>query len=262
MSKRYKVNLLDELKPHVEIPFPDKYVTTKSIIARNLREHRGKAVVAWSGGKDSTLVLYLVHQLEPDISVVFNNTGVEYPETVEYIHELADAWKLNFIETHPDTTFWKVGAKFGYPGGTKHGRKKIRRGTASPHCCYYLKEKPMFDVIRDQGWTCSFDGVTAVESWVRMFVARDKGTCYTNKHWNIKKVRPILYWTEDEVFQFFHDERILLNPLYERGMTRVGCMPCTSYKTWEEDMKRENPKLYAVVKFRKDGYYQPEMKGV
>lgn len=247
--KKYKINLLDELKPLVERPFAEKFLQTQGIIARNLHEHWGKAVVAFSGGKDSALVLYLVRQLDPTVAVIFNNTGVEYPETVRYVHELATTWDLNLIETKPKKPFWKCAEEYGFPEGTKHGKHK------SPRCCYYLKEKPMLDQIRVHGWEAIFDGITLVESWVRMFNARDKGTCYFHKHWKVQRVHPILYWTEEEVFAFIKSEGIPNNPLYSQGLNRVGCMTCTAYKTWEAQMAVQNPKLYTLIKLRKDGQH-------
>ncbi len=247
--KRYHVNLLKELKPLVERPFNEKLVQTMGIVAKNLHENYGKAFVSWSGGKDSTLVLYFVRQLYPDIPVAWTNTGVEYPETIRFIHKLASEWNLNFFETKSTKmNFWQCAEKWGFPDGSK-------RGKSVDHCCYYLKEKPMLDLIRANGWQASFDGVTAVESRTRMFVARDKGTCSFNKHWKIMKVHPILYWTPEEVFAFFESEGIPNNPLYSQGADRVGCMVCSAYKTWEINMARENPKLYSIIKFRKDGQY-------
>jgi phosphoadenosine phosphosulfate reductase len=254
MSK-YNVNLLDVLKPFVEIPFADKLAATKAIIETTVAALPRKTVVAWSGGKDSTLVLYLVRQLEPDVDVVFNNTGVEYPETVRFVHEMTAAWNVNLIETKPKKGFWQCADEYGFPDKSKggvHGK--------TPHCCYFLKEKPMEDAMRGHDWTAVFDGVTAVESRIRMFTARNKGTSYFNAHWKKFRVRPILYWTEEEVFEYFKTEGIPNNPRYAMGSRRVGCMACSAYKTWEANMSRENPKLYRIIKLRKDGHFQPEMK--
>jgi 3'-phosphoadenosine 5'-phosphosulfate sulfotransferase (PAPS reductase)/FAD synthetase len=38
--------------------------------------------------------------------------------------------------------------------------------------------------------------------------------------------RPILDWSADEVFEYHRKQGVAWNPLYERGMGRVGCMPC------------------------------------
>lgn len=38
--------------------------------------------------------------------------------------------------------------------------------------------------------------------------------------------RPIILWGYDEVFAQHRKHGIRWNPLYEQGMSRVGCMPC------------------------------------
>ncbi|WP_420341011.1 phosphoadenosine phosphosulfate reductase family protein [Thermogemmatispora carboxidivorans] len=38
--------------------------------------------------------------------------------------------------------------------------------------------------------------------------------------------RPILRWSEQDVFDFLKSVSIPPNPLYEAGFTRVGCFPC------------------------------------
>ena len=51
--------------------------------------------VAVSGGKDSLVTLHLARQVDPDVPVVFFDSGFEYPETYQYLADLADRWQLN-----------------------------------------------------------------------------------------------------------------------------------------------------------------------
>ncbi len=62
-------------------------------ISEHLRRHDG--YVAFSGGKDSLVVLDLVRRVEPDVPVVFFDSGLEYPETYDYIRHLAQTWSLD-----------------------------------------------------------------------------------------------------------------------------------------------------------------------
>jgi len=241
-----KLRLLPELEPLVGMSFPDKRAVTEVIIQRNLREMGKNCAIAFSGGKDSLVVLFMVIQHCPDIPVVFNNTGVEYPETVRFVHETAQAWNLNLIETRPEMTFWDCVNKWGFPVG-----KRPKRGQpSSKKCCYHLKDKPMSFILKCLGSEGYFTGVTAMENRTRMFNARDKGTCYQVN--GVRKVHPILYWTEDEVWSYLAENRIDANPVYYRGANRVGCSTCTAFMDWEKQMSIVNPKLYQLVKSRKD----------
>src|SRR3546814_1152195 len=69
----------------------------KERIEEHLDNHDG--YLAFSGGKDSLVALHLTTAVEPNIPVVFFDSGLVYPQTYEYIADLADAWNLN-LEVH------------------------------------------------------------------------------------------------------------------------------------------------------------------
>jgi len=248
------MNLLREVKEKVDRPFSIKLAETKEIIARHIEEFDDKVSVAFSGGKDSEVVLWLCLQVKPDISVVFNNTGVEHPETVQLVAELERAWNLNLTITHPEKNYWDCIEQYGFPEGTKGaiGKRKAR-------CCYWLKEKPMQLAMRENGWLAYFTGETAVENRMRMFVAL-KGTCLHLKKEGVCKIKPILWWTEREVWDFVHANSLPVNAVYSKGAQRTGCMPCTAHKHWEQQMGIVTPKLYRIIKLRKDGQYVMAIK--
>lgn len=72
------------------------------MLRRHLSETDG--YVAWSGGKDSTVAVHLARRVDPNVPVVWFDSGLEYPETRAYIDRLADTWGLNFtrVETRVD----------------------------------------------------------------------------------------------------------------------------------------------------------------
>ena len=71
-------------------------------IGEHLDEHDG--FVSWSGGKDSTVVVDLARQVDPHIPVVFFDSGLQFPETIQYLEDLSDTWRLNYhvIAAEPD----------------------------------------------------------------------------------------------------------------------------------------------------------------
>lgn len=62
-------------------------------IAVHLERYDG--YVAFSAGKDSLVTLHLALQADPHVPVAFFNSGAEFPETLDYLEQLADAWDLN-----------------------------------------------------------------------------------------------------------------------------------------------------------------------
>ncbi|GAI73667.1 unnamed protein product, partial [marine sediment metagenome] len=155
------MNLLKEVAEKVNRPFEVKLAETREVINHHFWEFPDNNVaVAFSGGKDSEVVLYLCLQVNPDVPVVFNNTGVEYPETVKFVAMLAEQWALNLIVTHPEKNFWDCIEQYGFADGSK-----ARASGSKAPCCYWLKEKPMLMAIRQNGWLGYFSGETASESW-------------------------------------------------------------------------------------------------
>ncbi len=247
------MNLLKEVAEKVNRPFEVKLAETREVINHHFWEFPDNNVaVAFSGGKDSEVVLYLCLQVNPDVPVVFNNTGVEYPETVNFVSAITEAWNLNIIITHPEKTFWQCIKQYGFPRGTKSEKHSVAR------CCYWLKEKPMLLSIRQNGWLGYFTGETAIESRLRMFASL-RGTCIHLKREKVCKIKPILWWTQEEVWEFIHREGLPVNEAYSKGAKRVGCMPCTAYKSWEAQMQKVNPKLYRLIKLRKENQYVMEL---
>lgn len=61
-------------------------------IETHLDQHGG--YVAFSGGKDSLVVLDLAREVDPDVPVAFFDSGLEFPETYDYLAQLVEAWHL------------------------------------------------------------------------------------------------------------------------------------------------------------------------
>lgn len=102
-----------ELKQMQSLPLESKItMTMKRIIDwKEYWEGKGESVyVSWSGGKDSTVLLHIAKQLYPDITRVYVDTGLEYPEIKEFVKKDKDV-----VILHPKKPFWKVVTEYGYP---------------------------------------------------------------------------------------------------------------------------------------------------
>lgn len=70
---------------------------------------REDSYVAFSGGKDSTVLAHLVHQVDPTVPLVFSNTGLEYMEIQSFARKMG----AEFIR--PEMRFDQVISTYGYP---------------------------------------------------------------------------------------------------------------------------------------------------
>ncbi len=222
-----------------------KLIFARTRIKAALRDQGAdKCAVACSFGKDSMLVLALVREFEPNINVVFNNTGVEWPETIKFKDRMVTEWGLNFHESKGEYTFFQLVEKYGFPSRSRCDPKY----SGVPKCCEYLKERPSDAMYKQLGVKLIFTGITADESQNRFFLFHRCGPYYFAKKQGLWKCHPIMDFTEAEVYEAHDILGIPLNPAYKvRGVPRVGCMPCTAHLHWEEQMASANLPLYRKI---------------
>jgi len=81
----------------------------------------GKVRIAFSGGKDSTVLLHLIRSIYPDVPAIFVDTGLEYPEIRGFVKTIDNvAW------LKPEMSFKKVIETYGYPVISKRIARMLR----------------------------------------------------------------------------------------------------------------------------------------
>ena len=98
---------VDELAILRALPLEVKIQKSKQRIREWLQ--REDSYVAFSGGKDSTVLAHLVHQVDPTVPLVFSNTGLEYMEIQIFARKMG----AEFIR--PEMRFDQVISTYGYP---------------------------------------------------------------------------------------------------------------------------------------------------
>ena len=194
--------------------------------------------VAFSGGKDSCVVLDLVKRAGVKYDAHYNLTTVDPPELVYYIREHhAD------VEVHkPKETMWQLIARKGMlPMRTRR------------YCCEVLKEgggKGRLVVT----------GVRWAES-VRRSKRRMVETCMTD---NSKRyLHPIIDWTEYDIWEYIHTNDLPYCSLYDEGFKRIGCILCpmeTNLKNIERHIKIW-PKFYSAYSRAAEKAYPKMVEG-
>lgn len=107
------------------LPLDLKIRLTKNRLREWLDSH--ESYVSFSGGKDSTVLLHIAREVQPDIKGVFIDTGLEYPEIREFVKT-----RNNIVWLKPDMNFKQVILKYGYPLISKDVAAKIELARKYP----------------------------------------------------------------------------------------------------------------------------------
>lgn len=110
---------IGDLRQRQALPLQAKVYMSQARIREWYDHFDGNVCVSFSGGKDSTVLAHLVHDLYPEVPLVFANTGLEYPE----IQSIARKMGAEFVK--PKMKFTEVISKYGYPLITKQVSEAI-----------------------------------------------------------------------------------------------------------------------------------------
>jgi phosphoadenosine phosphosulfate reductase len=193
----------------------------------------GKLAIAFSGGKDSLVALDIARKIIPDIKVIYNNTSIEFPETLIYVKHLAAAWNLDLAMTSPKKNFFKTVRERGWANHEDRW------------CCRPFKEEPAADYIESNRILAEITGTTRTESIYRRSLKPFK---MPSKEPLLIRVNPIYDWNSQEVWRYIEGEKLPYNPIYDMGYQRVGCWCCplngpSHYKR----LKKTHPRLYGFL---------------
>jgi 3'-phosphoadenosine 5'-phosphosulfate sulfotransferase (PAPS reductase)/FAD synthetase len=96
-----------EIQAEQQLTLDEKIVTAVKAVKSGFDVCKSKAAIAFSGGKDSTVLMHLIKTHFPgqfaDTAVIFGNTRVEYPESLKFARKLGKEWSGdNFHEATPE----------------------------------------------------------------------------------------------------------------------------------------------------------------
>ena len=259
------------------LPLEIKELKTMIRIEEFYNEFDGDVYVAFSGGKDSTVLLDLVRRKYPHIKGVFSDTGLEYPEIRDFVKTIDNVEWLK-----PKIPFTEVLKKYGFPVvskeqsqfihqyntaksektkhtrwyGNKWGMGKISEKwkylinapfKISDKCCDIMKKNPSKKFEKETGLhpiigTMMHESNQRKTNWYK----------YGCNAFDLKRPtsRPLSFWSEEDIWEYIKKYNLPYSEIYDMGYDRTGCMFCL-YGLQKEDnptrfdkMKKTHPKIH------------------
>ena len=229
-------------KKHLQVLGKNAINTIRGIISR--KEYQDLPVyVSFSGGKDSLVVLDLARSSlkQRELKAFFLNTGIEFPETVEFVRSFCREREILLTEASAGSAFREQVGKFGPPA------KDFR------WCCKVCKLASAGDFETGKGAPSrkgdsgvaylTIDGKRKHESFSRARITASETNPFVPAQLNIFPIRD---WKAIEVWLYIHWRQLPYNPLYDLGFERVGCWLCPSALAAEYiRVKDLHPEMYA-----------------
>ena len=123
-----------------EFTLADRIAKIQSINELHDLEHN--AYISFSGGKDSTVLHYLIDEALPgnNIPRVFINTGIEYKLILQFVREMAER-DSRLVIINAGKNIKKTLEEQGYPFKSKEHSHKLnfyKRGSRAPSIVKYF----------------------------------------------------------------------------------------------------------------------------
>lgn len=158
--------------------------------------------------------------LQSRVDVLFVDTGVNFPETIETVDRYRTEYGLNVIALHPERTMARQTAEEGVLYLSKEGQER---------CCELRKKDPLKQIRgRYEALLSSLhrsDGGRRAKTPV---LAPDIEL-------NLVRIHPLISITEEEIEAYIRQHGVIVNPLHDQGYPTVSCARCTTPVLHGED---------------------------
>jgi len=207
----------------------------KDLLQQIVSKINGKIALSFSYQAEDVVALHLLSQCKIDSFEVFTlDTGKLFDECEKLHEETEKFFKLPIKRYFPKKEDVENLEK-------KLGTWGMRDSLENRHlCCHIRKVEPLECALK--GRSAWVTGLRAAQSITR----NELKIVEFDEKFNIFKINPLAFWSDEELFGYIKEHNLPLNPLYSKGFKSIGCKPCTRAVKEDEDIRAgrwwwENP---------------------
>jgi phosphoadenosine phosphosulfate reductase len=191
---------------------------TEEMLTVLLKENiLGDAAIVSSFGAESAVLLHLIGSIDPNVPVLFLETGKHFPETLAYRDELISRIGMTDLRNiTPDPALLM-----------KKDENGLRWSYDPDGCCDIRKVLPLKAALAP--FDAQFSGRKAFQASTRANLPRfeiEEGRL---------KVNPLIDWNKEQLEAYIVEHDLPAHPLVDEGYPSIGCSPCTHKVAEGED---------------------------
>lgn len=193
----------------------------------------GKLYVAFSGGKDSVALYYIVKMASEQEGIVLSDyaefhyhlTTVDPPELVYFIKDKFP----DVVITRPKESMWQLIVRKTMPPTrlVRYCCRELKEGGGDgKYCLTGVRWAESYRRKENRG---AFEDVGDTMAEGRILFEENTDDRHVMEHCIPKKkyvVNPIIDWSDDDVWRFIKGNNLPYCSLYDDGFKRLGCIGC------------------------------------
>ncbi len=178
----------------------------------------GRVALVSSFGAESVVLLHMVAQVDPSTPVLFLDTEMLFPETLQYQRDVAEALGLTDMRVIRPSRATLM----------ERDVDGILHTFDTDACCSLRKSEPLENALQEfGGWITGRKRVQGGQRAQMPLYEKDEGARI--------KINPLADWTPQMIADYMDAHNLPRHPLVSRGFKSIGCAPCTTKVAEGED---------------------------
>lgn len=201
---------IDERVEHLNRRY--QHHAASAVLKRAMSDSQvGRIAMVSSFGAESVVLLHMVAMVDRTTPVLFIDTMMLFPETLQYQQDVSERLGLTDVRVIQAS---KADLDAQDPYGALHLRD-------TDACCDLRKTRPLEDAL------------SGFDAWItgrKRFQGASRAALdfFENEDDRRIKVNPLAHWDKQDVQDYLINNRLPRHPLVSKGFPSIGCRPCTS----------------------------------